>query len=200
MKFTVFHKVQQYLMPTPERPAKAPSARLVFPVFYLCLHQPPPPRSCFFVVHPSHHHHPHHLHPNPFCSQEKMRSAALCPQINRPYSPLSQAAEATSALYSAVQYGGGGGERQKRGVCVGEGRWTQGCSPGCLMHYWGVHLSRQLQVEGWNRLISCSRQQSARKHSWPQQKSSFCEVDADAALWRPPLGFLFQDFGLWWKK
>lgn len=173
--------------------------------FSLFIYHPPhTPPSCFFVVHPSHHHLPHHLHPNPFYSQEKMRSGALCPQINRPYSPLSQAAEATSALYSAVQYGVGGegvGLKDREGVscvcvCVREGRWTQGCLPGCLMHYWGVHLSRQLQVEGWKSLISCRRQQSARKHSWPQRKTSFCGIDADAALWRLPLGFLLQDFGI----
>lgn len=43
----------------------------------------------------------------------KMRSGAFCPQINRPYSPLRQAAEATSSLYLAVQYVCVCGGRQK---------------------------------------------------------------------------------------
>lgn len=50
-------------------------------------------------------------------SLEKMRSGAFCPQINRPYSPLSRAAEAASSLYSAVQYvQWGRGRERKRGV------------------------------------------------------------------------------------
>ena len=39
------------------------------------------------------------------------------------------------------------------------------------MHYWGVHLSHQLQVEGWNSLISRCRQKCGGKHGWPQLKN-----------------------------
>lgn len=46
-----------------------------------------------------------------------MRSCAVCPEINRPYSPLRRAAEAASSLYLAVQYVRG------RAVAMGE---TQG--------------------------------------------------------------------------
>lgn len=130
------------------------------------------------------------LLPNPFCSpaQRRWEVVLFCPQINRPYSPLSQAAEATSSLYfgCTVHAGGGRESERKRGG-------TQGCSPACLMHYWGVHLSHQLQVEGWNTLISCCRQKRGGKHSWPQLKSSICEVDADVTLWVDALGFVLWD-------
>lgn len=112
----------------------------------------------------------------------KMRSCAACPKINRPYSPLRRAAEAASSLYLAVQY------VQGRAVEMGE---TQGCYLGCLLHYWGAHLSHQLQEdEGWNSLISCYRLKSGGKQSWPQPKSSCCQAEADVSLCRGVQGFV----------
>lgn len=52
-----------------------------------------------------------------------MRSGAFGPQINRPYSPLSQAAEATSSLYLPVLYVLG---RRVGRVCGGGDRGDPG--------------------------------------------------------------------------
>lgn len=135
---------------------------------------------------------PHHclpLHSHLFFLQpgkDKMRSTAFCPQINKPYSPLSPAVEVASSLYLAVQYGRGEVERER-------GSGTQGFLPACLMHYWGVRLSHQLQVEeGWNSLISCCTLKSGGKHSWPQLKSSVCEAEDDVSLCGNAQGFF------WW--
>ena len=78
--------------PLPQHPCTPSSAPLHLPyVFVVCPTPPPPPPSSspLSILQPS---------------LEKMRSGAFCPQINRPYSPLSRAAEAASSLYSAVQY------------------------------------------------------------------------------------------------
>lgn len=72
------------------------------PSVFLVYNPPSSPSSCAFF----------------FPGTEKMRSCAVCPEINRPYSPLSRAAEAASSLYLAVQY------EQGRVVEMGE---TQGC-------------------------------------------------------------------------
>ena len=99
----------------PQHPCTPSSAPLHLPyVFVVCY---PPP-------------HHHHNQPIPSSSPlsilqpslEKMRSGAFCPQINRPYSPLSRAAEAASSLYSAVQFVQWGRGRERRG-----GGGTQGC-------------------------------------------------------------------------
>jgi len=132
--------------------------------FHTGLSLPSPSSPRFLVVYYSHCHLHHHHHPNPFCSQAKRRwEVVLCVHKSIGLTHLwirQERHHNCIQLYS---------------VCEG------GCLPACLMHYWEVHLSHQLQVEGWNSVISSCRQKRVEKHSWPQLKSSVCEVEADVA-------------------
>lgn len=95
---------------SPSTPPPAPLHPLLCPLHlphvFVVYRPPPPPRP--LPPPPPSSSLPSILQPG----REKMRSGAFCPQINRPYSPLSQAAEAASSLYSAVQYVQGG-ERER---------------------------------------------------------------------------------------